>query len=55
MSSILKRCGEEAQAMVETLLVAAILIMVMLSFGLVVTAFLDHGYRTLRLISMEYP
>ncbi len=41
--------------MVETMLVAAILVGVMLAFGLLVSAFMDHGYRTLRLISMEYP
>ena len=46
---------EQGQAMLETLMVAAILVSIMLSFGVVVSAFLDHGYRSLRLISMEYP
>lgn len=43
------------QAMIEAVMVAAILVGVMLSFGAVVSLFLDHGYRSLRLISMEYP
>ncbi len=41
--------------MLETLMVAAILVGVMVTFGLVASAFLDYGYRTLRLIAMEYP
>lgn len=41
--------------MVEALIVAGILVTIMLAFGVLVTAFMDHGYRTLRLISMEYP
>ena len=47
-----RTCG---QAMIETVIVAGILVSVMLTFGVVVSAFMDHGYRSLRLISMEYP
>ncbi|MBI4023459.1 MAG: hypothetical protein HY360_00665 [Verrucomicrobia bacterium] len=43
------------QAMLETMVMAAILVSILLTFGAVVSAFLDHGYRTIRLISMEYP
>jgi hypothetical protein len=39
--------------MLETLIIAALLISVMLSFGYFVSAFMDHGYRSLRLISMD--
>ena len=55
MNSYLEKSRIRGQAMMETMIVAAVLALVMLGFGLVVSGFLDHGYRTLRLISMEYP
>ncbi len=45
----------KGQAMVEALLVGTVLLVVLLGLGVLVSAFMDHGYRTLRLISMEYP
>ncbi len=44
-----------AQAMIETLVVAAVLVVAMTTFAFLVSAFLDHGYRSLRLFSMGIP
>jgi hypothetical protein len=55
MGVLFKKYRSRGQAMVETMVVAGILILTMIGFGLVASAFLNHGYRTLRLISMEYP
>lgn len=41
--------------MTETMIVAGILAVVMLTFGGVVSAFLDYAYRTLTLISLGSP
>lgn len=47
------RRNQSGQAMVETMLVAAVLIFVMVGFGYMVSAFMDHGFRSYRLISMD--
>ncbi len=41
--------------MLEVLVVAGVLVMVMVTFAFLVSAFLDHGYRALRLFSMGIP
>ncbi|MDD2709833.1 MAG: hypothetical protein PHV34_17760 [Verrucomicrobiae bacterium] len=43
------------QAMAETLVVAAVVVLVLLTFGEVFQIFLDYAYRTLQLIAMPYP
>ena len=53
MRSFLERARVRGQAMVETFVVSFIILLMMLAFGGVVTAFLDYGYRTFRLVSME--
>lgn len=55
MSTLQRTRRMRGQAMVEAMLVAAILVSVMLTFGLLVNGFMNHAYRSLRLISMEYP
>jgi hypothetical protein len=55
MGALFKKCRTRGQAMIETMMVAAILILTMIGFGLLASTFLNYGYRTLRLISMEYP
>lgn len=41
--------------MAETLVVAAVVVLVLLTFGEVFQIFLDYAYRTLQLIAMPYP
>lgn len=55
MGVLLKKHRRDGQAMVETMMVAGLLILTMIAFGALASTFLDYGYRTLKLISMEYP
>lgn len=41
--------------MVEAMVVAGVLLTVLIGLGFLVSAFLDHAYRGLVLISSEYP
>jgi hypothetical protein len=47
------RKNQSGQAMVEAMLVAGILIFVMVGFGYMISAFMDHGFRSYRLISLN--
>jgi hypothetical protein len=55
MGALLKKCRSRGQAMMETMMVAGVLILTMVAFAALASVFLDYGYRTLKLISMEYP
>ncbi|MCC7519157.1 MAG: hypothetical protein IT578_08230 [Verrucomicrobiae bacterium] len=45
----------QGQAMVETMVVAGILLTLLVGLGFLVGAFLDNAYRGLVLLSSEYP
>ena len=49
------RGQNSGQTMIETLVMLGVLMGLMVGFGYLVSAFMDHGYRSLVLISMEYP